>query len=83
MRNKKKKKEEKTHVKEKQLHTQDNIYVIWQFAYVHEVVGISLLSGKKIQIAATVFHSLTQYDNNNQQNPNHQKRFLYPTHRIH
>ena len=52
---------EKTHAKEKKNnHTQDNIYVVRQFAYVHGVVGISLLSGKKIQSAATVFffHSL-------------------------
>ena len=33
---------EKTHVKEKQSHAQDNIYVVQQFAYVHGVAGISL-----------------------------------------
>ena len=33
---------EKTHVKEKQSHAQDNIYVVRQFAYVHGVAGISL-----------------------------------------
>ena len=33
---------EKTHAKEKQSHTQDNIYVVRQFAYVHGVAGISL-----------------------------------------
>ena len=27
-------------------YTQDSIYVVWQFAYVHRVTGISLLSGK-------------------------------------
>ena len=47
MRKKKKKKIEKTHVKEKQLYTQDNIYVVWQYAYIRGVTGISLLSGKK------------------------------------
>ena len=46
VRNKKKKKIEKTHAKEKQSHVQDSIYVDWQFAYVHRVAGISLLSGK-------------------------------------
>ena len=30
----------------KQSHAQDNIYVVQQFAYVHEIAGISLLSGK-------------------------------------
>ena len=29
--------------KEKQSHAQDSIYVVRQFAYVHRVVGISLL----------------------------------------
>ena len=33
---------EKTHVKEKQSHAQDNIYVVRQFAYVHGVAEISL-----------------------------------------
>ena len=32
--------------KKKQSHAQDNIYVVRQFAYVHGVAGISLLSGK-------------------------------------
>ena len=49
------KKIEKTHTKEKQPHAQDNIYVIRQFAYVHRVAGISLLSEKKkIQDATTI-----------------------------
>ena len=43
------KKLEKTYAKEKQLHAQDNIYVIRQFAYIHEVAGISLLSRKNIE----------------------------------
>ena len=39
----------------KQSHAQDNIYVVQQFAYVHKVAGISLLSGKKkIQDVATI-----------------------------
>ena len=42
--------------KRKQSHAQDNIYVVRQFAYVHGVVGISLLSGKNTEykIAATI-----------------------------
>ena len=42
----KKKRKKVNNAKEKQSHTQDNIYVVWQFAYVHEVAWISLLSGK-------------------------------------
>ena len=41
--------EKKTHAKEKQSHAQDSIYVIRQYAYVHGVAGISLLSGKNIE----------------------------------
>ena len=33
----------------KQSHAQDNIYVIRQFAYIHGVVGISLLLGKNTE----------------------------------
>ena len=33
----------------KQSHTQDNIYVVQQFAYVYGVVGISLLLGKNTE----------------------------------
>ena len=49
MRNKKNR--EKTHAEEKkkQLHAQDNIYVVQQFAYIHGVAGISLLSRKNIE----------------------------------
>ena len=54
-----KKKLEKTYAKEKQSHAQDNIYVDQQFAYDHGVAGISLLS-RKIQSAATVFHTLSR-----------------------
>ena len=42
---------EKNVCQRKNNYTQDNIYVVRQFAYVHGVVGISLLSGKKIQSA--------------------------------
>ena len=41
-----KKKEEKIHAKKKQLHAQDNIYIIRQFVYVYGVAEILLLSGK-------------------------------------
>ena len=56
------KKIEKTHAKEKQSHAQDSIYVVQQFAYIHGVVRISLLSGKKIQSTAVqfFFFSLSQ-----------------------
>ena len=76
----KKKKIEKAYVKEKQSHTQDNIYVVRQFAYIHGIAEISLLS-RKIQSAATMFQSLKR--RRQQQNPNHQNQFLYPVHRIH
>ena len=36
---------------------------------------------EKIQSAATVF--LVSQERQQQQNPNHQKRFLHPTHKIH
>ena len=42
---KQKNRENKT-PKVKQSHAQDSIYVVRQFAYVHGVAGISLLSGK-------------------------------------
>ena len=30
--------------------TQDNIYIVWQFAYIHRVAEILLFSGKKYKI---------------------------------
>ena len=36
-------------------HTQDNIYVVWQFAYVHRVAKISLFLGKNIGCGNTIF----------------------------
>ena len=39
----KQKNREKKTPKEKQSHTQDSIYVVRQFAYIHRIVGISLL----------------------------------------
>ena len=49
MRERKKKKREKTHAKEKQSYAQDNIYVVRQFAHVDGVAEISLLSGKNTE----------------------------------
>ena len=79
--NQKKKKNRENTRQRKQSHAQDNIYVVQQFTYVHGVAGISLLS-VKIQSVATVFHTLSQ-DDNKDKNPNHQKQFLHPAHRIH
>ena len=55
---KKKKKKRKHTPKKKQLHAQDSIYVVRQFAYVHGVAGISLLSGKKYKVQLQLFLSL-------------------------
>ena len=52
---------EKTHAKEKKSHAQDNIYMVRQFAYVHGVAGISLLSRKNIKCGSTIFLSLKNY----------------------
>ena len=46
--------------KEKQLHVQNNIYVVRQFAYVHRVAGISLLSKKITMCGYNVFLSQKQ-----------------------
>ena len=51
---KQKNKENKT-PKVKQSHTQDSIYVVRQFAYVHRVAGISLLSKKITMCGYSVF----------------------------
>ena len=50
------KKIEKIHTKEKQLHAQDNIYMVWQIAYAHGVTRISLLSGKNASAAIQCFN---------------------------
>ena len=65
----------------KQSYAQDNIYVVRQFAYVHGVARISLLSGKKIQSAAVKYFSLSR--TTTIQNPNHQKMVLHLAYRIH
>ena len=44
--------------KKKLSHAEDSIYVVRQFAYVHGVAGISLLSGKNTKCSSTVFQSL-------------------------
>ena len=64
--------------KKKKNYTQDSIYVIRQFAYVHGVAGISLFSRKNIECSSTVFSLKTTW-NSNLQN----KIFLYPAHKIH
>ena len=46
--------------KEKQSHAQDSIYVVRQFAYVHRVAGISLLSKKITMCGYNVFLSQKQ-----------------------
>ena len=56
---KQKNRENKT-PKVKQSHAQDNIYVVWQFAYVHKVAGISLLSKKITMCGYSVFLSQKQ-----------------------
>ena len=53
-----KQKIEKTHVKEKQSYAQNNIYVIRQFAYIHRVARISLLSGKNTKCGYNIFTHL-------------------------
>ena len=46
--------------KVKQSHAQDSIYVVRQFAYVHRVAGISLLSNKITMCGYSVFLSQKQ-----------------------
>ena len=53
---------EKTHAKEKQSHAQDSIYVVRQFAYIHGVAGISLLSGKNIEYNHGGYNILSIYN---------------------
>ena len=69
----KNKKREKIHAKEKQSHAQDNIYVVQQFAYVHGVVGISLLSRKNTEynLQLEYFLSITKT-----QQPHHTKTLI-------
>ena len=60
----------------KQSNAQDNIYVVRQFAYVHGVAGISLLSRKNtIHSAATIFLFIKARQPTHNNNPNHQSWF--------
>ena len=38
-------------------YTQDSIYVVWQFAYVHGVIGISLFLGKNTECGSKILLS--------------------------
>ena len=51
----------KKYMPKKNNHTQDSIYVVRQFAYVHGVAGISLLSGKITECGSTFFSLLKTY----------------------
>ena len=81
VRNKKKKKKWRKHtLKKKQSYAQDNIYVVQQFAYVHRVAGISLLSGKNTEYKMRLqYFSLTLKHGNTTHNKTliTQSRFLY------
>ena len=77
---KQKNRENKT-PKEKQSHAQDSIYVVRQFAYVHRIAGISLLSKKITMCGYNVF--LSQKQQQDKTLITKKKRLLYPAHRIH
>ena len=79
MRNKKNR-ENKT-PKVKQSHAQDSIYVVRQFAYIHRVAGISLLSKKITMCGYSVF--LPQKQQQDKTLITKKKWLLYPAHRIH
>ena len=49
-------------------HTQDSIYVVRQFAYVHEIAEISLFLGKNTEYSSTVFLFQKQHQKPNLQN---------------
>ena len=53
-------------------HKQDSIYVVWQFAYIHGVAGISLFLGKNTECSSTIFLSKKRH-----QNPNLQSNRFY------
>ena len=53
---------------EKNICQRDSIYVVWKFAYVHGVVGISLFLGKNTECSSIIFLSLKQHQNPNLQN---------------
>ena len=49
------------YVPKKKKITQDNIYMVRQFAYIHEVVVISIFSGKNIRCSNIVFFLKTTH----------------------
>ena len=59
-------------------HTQDSIYVVRQFAYVHEVAGISLFSEKNTKCGSTFF----SLKNDIKTLISKTIDFLYPVHRF-
>ena len=64
--------------KKTQSHAQDSIYVVRKFAYVHGIIGISLLSGKNTKYNSRLqsFLSIIKHDNNTTlKNPNYKMRF--------
>ena len=61
-------KNRENHTPKKNNHTQNSIYVVWQFAYVYGVAEISLFSGKNTKCDNTVFLSKKQHQNPNLQN---------------
>ena len=65
--------------KVKQSHAQDSIYVVRQFAYVHRVAGISLLSKKITMCGYSVF--LSQKQQQDKTLITKKKQLLYPAHR--
>ena len=67
--------------KVKQSHAQDSIYVVRQFAYIHRVAGISLLSKKITMCGYSVF--LSQKQQQDKTLITKKKQLLYPAHRIH
>ena len=59
---------EKKYTPKKNNHTQDNIYVVWQFAYIHRVAGISLFLVKNTKCGSMIFLSKKWHQNPNLQN---------------
>ena len=57
----------------KKIKTQDNIYIIRQFSYAHEIALISLFSGKKKYKMWQYSFSLSK----NTQNPNMKQQYIY------
>ena len=47
--------------------TQDSIYMIWQFVYIHRIAEISLFSGKNTKCSSTIFLFKKRHQNLNLQ----------------